>query len=155
MIIYLAADHAGFALKEKIKIALRTDGYQVEDEGAFQLTPGDDYPDFISIVGKQVAANPTESRGIILGASGEGEAMVANRFPGVRAAVYYGGEEQIIILSREHNDANVLALGAKFLDEATALRAVKRWLATDFSGDERHVRRIKKIDRPTEEIFQF
>ncbi len=146
MIIYLASDHAGFNLKEKVKNYLRGAGYTVEDQGAFVLDPLDDYPDFISPAAKQVAANPEIDRAIIFGASGQGEAMVANRFPKVRAAVYYGAREEVITLSREHNDANVLSLGAKFVGEEEALTAVKLWLGTAFSNEERHLRRLKKMD---------
>lgn len=156
MIIYLGADHAGFALKEEIKVWLREEGYQIQDEGAFQLEPTDDYPDFVSIVAKQVAAEPVESRGLIFGGSGQGEAIVANRFTGVRAAVYYGGPEQVITWSREHNNANVLSLGARLLKPDEAKTAIKLWLETNFTGEDRHIRRIKKIDwlehKPTDEF---
>lgn len=154
MTIYLAADHAGFQLKEKIKARLRAAGYQVEDQGAFKLTPGDDYPDFVSITARLVAANPEESRAIVFGGSGQGEAMVANREPGVRAAVYYGGDERIIALSREHNDANILSLGARFLSEEEAWQAVESWLETAFSNNERHTRRINKIDHDDQSFFK-
>src|SRR3989344_5746360 len=108
MKIFLASDHAGLALKGKVKVWLKGLGYDVNDEGAFELDETDDYPDFISIVAKQVASNPTEHRGLIFGGSGQGEAMTANRYQGVRATVYYGPPDKIIILSRQHNNANVL-----------------------------------------------
>ncbi len=146
MIIYLASDHAGFNLKEKVKNYLKGAGYAVEDQGAFTLDPLDDYPDFITPAAKQVAADPELSRAIIFGASGQGEAMAANRFNQVRAAVYYGGREEVITLSREHNDANVLSIGAKFVGEEEAINAVKLWLGTPFSNEERHLRRLKKLD---------
>ena len=146
MKIYLGADHAGFNLKEKIKSYLKGAGFAVEDQGAFILDPADDYTDFVTPVAKQVSADPELSRGIIVGGSGEGEAMAANRLPQVRATVYYGGREEIITLSREHNNANILSLGARFLGEEEALEAVKTWLATSYSNDERHERRLKKID---------
>ncbi len=144
MKIYLAADHAGFQLKEKIKEFLTKEGYKVEDCGAYEMNPEDDYPDFISIAAKAVSSDP-ESSGIILGGSGQGEAIVANKFNNVRAIVYYGPPEEIINLSRVHNDANVLSLGARFLNETQALEAVNTWLGTSFEGEERHVRRISKI----------
>jgi len=146
MIIYLASDHAGFNLKEKVKNYLKGAGYAVEDQGAFTLDPLDDYPDFITPAAKQVAADPELSRAIIFGASGQGEAMAANRFNQVRAVVYYGGREEVITLSREHNDANVLSIGAKFVGEEEAINAVKLWLGTPFSNEERHLRRLKKLD---------
>lgn len=144
-IIFLAADHAGFELKEEIKKFLFEENYKVEDRGAFELNPDDDYPDFIAPVAKAVSENPENARGIILGGSGQGEAICANRFKNVRAAVFYGGPEEIIKLSREHNDANILSLGARFLKKEEALKAVKIWLQAPFSGDERHIRRIKKL----------
>ncbi|PJE64488.1 MAG: ribose-5-phosphate isomerase [Candidatus Ryanbacteria bacterium CG10_big_fil_rev_8_21_14_0_10_43_42] len=146
MKIYLGADHAGFPLKERIRQFLVSEGYATADMGANRLTPGDDYPDYIAPVAKKVSEDPIHARGIILGASGQGEAMMANRFPHVRAAVWYGKNERIITLSREHNDANILSLGALFVHDDEAVRAVELWLETPFSGDERHKRRIDKID---------
>lgn len=145
MKIYLGADHAGFELKEKIIPFLKELGHEVEDMGAHTLEALDDYPDFIRPVAEAVARD-AGSRGIIIGGSGQGEAMCANRVPGARAAVYYGGAVDIVVLSREHNDANILSLGARFIEESEAQDVVKLWLDTPFSGDERHVRRIKKID---------
>lgn len=144
--IYLAADHRGFALKEKIKQWLTVWGYAYEDCGAFMLDEQDDYPDFMHTAAQKVSADPANSRAVILGGGGQGEAMVANRHKGVRAAVFYGGPDKVLMLSREHNNANVLALGAFFVDEAAVEHALKFWLDTPFSGDDRHVRRIKKID---------
>ncbi len=145
MRIVLGSDHAGFHLKEALKKFLEELGYEVEDKGAFSLNPEDDYPDFMIPAAEAVAKDPENIRGILIGGSGQGEAMVANRFSGVRAAVYYGGNEKIVRLSREHNNANVLALGARFMDEDEASRAVKLWLATKFSGEERHLRRLNKF----------
>jgi len=146
MTIYLATDHAGFELKEKVKKFLTSFSYTVEDCGAYTLDSNDDYPDFVHKAAGAVSKDPKNSRGIIFGSSGEGEAMVANRHAGVRAAVLYAYNEDIIRLSREHNDANILSLGARFLAEEQALHAVKLWLETPFSEEERHKRRIKKID---------
>ena len=120
-------------------------GYVVEDCGAHSLDANDDYPDFVSVAARRVAED-TDSRGIVLGGSGEGEAMDANRFLGVRACEYYGGNLDVVRVSREHNDANILSLGARFITEDEALEAVKVFLETPFSGDERHVRRIEKLD---------
>ena len=147
MKIYLGGDHAAFPLKEKIKEYLTKDlGYEAEDKGAFSFDGLDDYPDFIKPVACAVASDPENSRGIIMGGSGQGEAIAANRFKGVRAAVFYGGPEEIIKLSREHNDANILSIGARFVSENDIMHAVKLWLSTPFSGEERHQRRIAKID---------
>lgn len=144
MIIYLGADHAGYELKEAIKAYLAEKGYEVEDRGAFWYDGEDDYPDFIRPVAEMVSKDP-ESRGIVLGGSGQGEAILSNRFPGVRAVVFYGGSEEIVKLSRSHNDANVLSLGARFLTAEDAIKVVQMWLDTPFDGG-RHDRRIKKID---------
>ncbi|MBI4136055.1 MAG: RpiB/LacA/LacB family sugar-phosphate isomerase [Candidatus Vogelbacteria bacterium] len=146
MKIFLGADHAGFELKETIKIWLKSEGHEVADEGAFKLNPDDDYPDFIEIVAKQVASDPENHRGLIFGGSGQGEAMCANRFKHVRAAVWYGGSDEILKLSRGHNNANILSIGARFVDEIAAKRAIKLWLDTTFSGEDRHIRRIAKLD---------
>lgn len=147
MIIYLAGDHAGFELKEKVKKFLIEKGYTIEDCGPAESDEKDDYPDFIHKAAVNIARDQENVRGIIFGGSGEGEAMVANRYRGVRAAVYYGGSLEIIALSREHNNANILSLGARFLKEDEALRAISLWLTTSFSGEERHVRRINKIEK--------
>ncbi len=145
MKIFIGSDHAGFKLKDKIKKYLIKLGIDFEDLGAKQLDPKDDYPDFVSPVAQKVSQNSQSFRGIVLGASGQGEAIVANKYPGVRAAVYYGGPEEIITLSRKHNNANVLSLGAAFLDEKTAGKMIKLWLETEFSRDRRHRRRLNKI----------
>lgn len=153
MNIYLGTDHAGFELKEKIKTYLKGQGHNVQDQGAFAVDPGDDYTDYVKIVAKMVQGDP-ESKGIILGGSGQGEAICANRFKGVRAALYYGpstslgtsGSLDIIKLSREHNNANILSLGARFLNFDQAKEAIDLWLTTSFSSDERHARRIFEID---------
>lgn len=145
MTIYLGTDHAGFELKEKIKAYLKEKGLPVQDQGAFTVDPDDDYTDYVKIVAKMVQSDP-ESRGIILGGSGQGEAICANRFKGVRAAVFYGGSLDIIKLSREHNNANILSLGARFLNFDQAKEAIDLWLATPFSQNQRHARRIYEID---------
>ena len=146
MKIYLASDHAGFELKNTLKIYLEGEGYMVTDMGPYKYDETDDYPDFMRPVAKEISKDPENNRGIIMGGSGQGEAMVANRFNGVRAAVYYAHNLDIIKLSREHNNANVLALGARFINNEEAKEAVKLWLETPFTKEERHVRRIKKID---------
>lgn len=147
MKIYFATDHAGFELKNALLAFVRDElGYDVEDCGAHVLDAEDDYPDFVKIAGEKVSVNPETCRAIILGGSGQGEAMCANRLPGVRATTYYHHNLDIIRLSREHNNANVLSLGARFISEDEAKEAVRLWLNTPFSGDERHGRRIAKLD---------
>ncbi|MBI2621293.1 MAG: RpiB/LacA/LacB family sugar-phosphate isomerase [Candidatus Levybacteria bacterium] len=142
MKVFLATDHAGFEFKEKIKAFLRQKGYEVEDCGAFELNHSDDYPDFIAPAAKKVAQDP-ESFGIVLGKSGAGECIVANKIKGVRA--FLGVSEQNVKLAREHNDANVLSLGSELVDEQTAKRLIELFLNTPFSNEERHKRRIEKI----------
>ena len=105
----------------------------------------DDYPDFIFPCARAVAADPT-SRGIILGGSGQGEAMAANRVKGVRAAVFYNGPEEIIKLSREHNNANILSLGARFMSKEEIYKMLEIWFEDPFEGG-RHERRIEKLDQ--------
>lgn len=162
MKVYLATDHAGFELKEKVKAYLKELGYEVKDCGAYKLNPSDDYPDFIS-KGAEAISRDLESRAIIFGGSGQAEAMVANKFKNVRCALFYGlaiptkavdviGRQsddpfEMIRLTREHNDANMLCLGARFLKDEDVLRVVKLWLEAPFTGEERHVRRINKISK--------
>jgi ribose 5-phosphate isomerase B len=170
MNIYLATDHAGFELKEVVKKFLTEKGHAVKDLGAFQYDKNDDYPDYVKIAAEAVSkcaqgSHPEHSEGsrdsssanwrtqndkcvaIVFGGSGQGEAMVANRYKGVRATVVYKFDRAIIKLSREHNNANVLSIGARFLGERKALKAVELWLATPFSGEERHQRRINKFQQ--------
>ena len=145
MKIYIAADHAGFNLKNYLKKQLLADGYDIEDCGAFDFDPLDDYPDFIIPAAEKVANQPN-SKGIIIGGSGQGEAMAANRIQGVRAAVYYDGPIDIVKLSRLHNNANILSLGARFLSVERATEILNIWLTEKFEG-ERHENRINKLDR--------
>ncbi len=145
MKIYLGTDHAGYELKEKLKGFLSDGGHDVVDCGTNAFDQNDDYPDFIRPAAENVAKDST-SVGIIFGGSGQGEAIVANRMHGVRCAVYYGGPTEIVTLSRQHNDANMLSLGARFLSADEAKDAVQLWLDTNFSEDDRHKRRISKID---------
>ncbi|MBP9749316.1 MAG: RpiB/LacA/LacB family sugar-phosphate isomerase [Candidatus Pacebacteria bacterium] len=153
MNLLFASDHAGFELKNALVAYARTLAYDVSDLGAYAYEPEDDYPAIIARAAERVAKDPTGTRAIVLGGSGQGEAIVANRFPGVRAVVYNGesrgalfSDMDEIRLSREHNDANVLSLGARFLTEREAREVLRRWLETPFSGEARHARRIAAID---------
>lgn len=166
MRVYFAADHAGFELKNTLMNFVRGElGHDVEDCGAFERDPSDDYSQIIARAAKKLAddaAKGMESRAILIGASGQGEAMAANRFRGVRAAVYYGGNAtqtdssgkalDIITSSRSHNDANALSLGARFIGPEVAQSAVRTWLETPFSAEERHARRIASLDRLDEAL---
>lgn len=146
MKVFIGTDHAGYELKEILKEYIIELGHEVEDVGAFEYEKTDDYPVFIARVARKIQEDPEQYKGIILGGSGQGEAMVANRFIGVRATVYYGFSDDIIELSREHNNANVLSLGARFLIEDEAKRVVRKWLSLEFPGQERHVRRLELMD---------
>ena len=144
MKILLASDHAGFELKEFISNHLSQCGYNVEDCGAYEMNPSDDYPDFIFPVAQKVATD-TDAKGIIIGGSGQGEAIAANRIKGVRAAVYYDGPIDIIKLSRSHNNANILSLGARFISFEKVVEVLDIWLNEPFEGG-RHNNRIIKLD---------
>jgi len=144
MIIHIATDHAGLELKEKVKSYLSKLDYEVIDHGAYEYDALDDYPDFIFPCAEAVS-NDSNSKGIILGGSGQGEAMAANRVKGVRAAVFYNGPDEIIKLSRQHNDANILSLGARFMSDQEMYKIIELWLSTDFESG-RHKRRIEKLD---------
>ena len=144
MKIHLATDHAGLELKNSIKDYLINKGVEVTDHGAYEYDALDDYPDFIFPCARAVASDPL-SRGIILGGSGQGEAMAANRVKGVRAAVFYNGTIDIVKLSREHNNANVLSIGARFMSEDEIRSVLDVWLNEPFGGG-RHQRRIDKLD---------
>lgn len=174
MKISIASDHAGFELKGFLIQELRSKGFDVYDHGAHELVPEDDYPLYIAKVADDISKYEEAKRngdfdthdvhgnikdparehvGIIIGGSGQGEAIAANKFPFVRAAVVYGGVsvggslsliEKITKLSREHNDANIISLGARFLSNEEALTVVKLWLETEFSSDEKYARRINE-----------
>ena len=138
MKIFIGTDHAGLAQKERIISYLKEAGYEVVDCGAYEYDESDDYPDFVIPVAREVSRNPQGVRGVILGGSGQGEAMTANRLHHVRAAVYYGDKRSltnnisILDLARTHNDANVLALGARFITDEEAVDAVRSWLEIPF-----------------------
>lgn len=160
--VYLATDHTGLSLKNAVKDFLVEKGYEVEDLGAYELNPDDDYPDFISKAAEKVSKDP-QGVGIIFGGSGQGEAMVANKFPNVRCALFYSlavpvqaadisGRQsddpfEILRLTRQHNHANVLSVGVRFLKEEDVLKAISIWLETSYSDEQRHMRRVEKIKK--------
>lgn len=141
MKIGIGSDHAGFDYKERIKPLLRELGHEVRDFGTHSLEPVD-YPLYIRPVAEAVAKGELE-RGIVLGGSGNGEAMMANRIRGVRCALCWNLETAR--LGREHNDANVLSLGQRMIPPELALEIVRLWLATPFAGG-RHLQRIRELD---------
>ncbi len=143
--IILGTDHAGFEAKEGVKTWLESEGFIVRDCGAFVYDTEDDYPAFIAEAAKAVAATEG-SVGIIFGGSGQGEAMMANRIPGVRAVAFYGHEDSIITLSREHNGANVLSFGARFVGVMEMKRLIALWLETPAFAAEKYERRAREMD---------
>ena len=161
MKIILTTDHAGFEQIQKIKAFLTKQGHECLDFGPKELNQDDDYPDLIYPAARALA-NGEADMGIIMGGSGQGEAIVANRVKGVRCAVYYGAAEaqeaidadgsssadkyDIVRLSRHHNNANMLSIGARFVSDEEIEKVVTMWLATPFETVERHQRRITKID---------
>jgi ribose 5-phosphate isomerase B len=140
MKISIAADHAGFALKEKLRQKLVGEGHEVVDFGSASAESCD-YPDFAQPVGREVAQGRSD-RGILVCSTGIGMAMAANKIAGVRAAPAHSEDE--VRLMREHNDANVLTLGARYLDEDQAVGLIHVFLDTEFAGG-RHARRVAKI----------
>ncbi len=145
MKIYFAGDHAGFELKKDLMEYVKGLGHEAEDMGPFAYDVDDDYPDFVIPLARKVVSEP-ECRGVICAGSGQGEVMAANRIRGVRAAVYYGGRADIIKVSREHNNSNILSIGARFIGEEEAKTAVRVFLESPYNGGERHIRRLAKID---------
>ena len=141
--IVLATDHAGFELKEHVKRFLIEKGYDIKDFGALEYDGLDDYPDFILPAAKYISEH--KLIGIIFGGSGQGEAMAANRINGIRAAVFYNGPDEIVELSRLHNNANILSIGARFVNNQEVEKVIELWLSTDFE-EGRHEKRINKLD---------
>lgn len=149
MKLFFASDHAGFQLKNELVSYLK-DIYDVVDCGAHEYNESDDFTTWIpkAIESLLESVSKGESaKAIILGGSGEGEAMGANRYQGIRATAYYGGEARILELSEEHNNANVLSLGARFISFEEAKKAVDTWLAATFKGDEKYQRRNDALDQ--------
>jgi ribose 5-phosphate isomerase B len=140
--IYVGADHAGFALKQKLVSELKQLGYEPVDVGPKTLDPADDYPDYAKPVADAVSRGVAQ-RGVLTCGAGLGMSFVANRYPHVRAAVVWSPE--VAELSRKHNDANVLVLPSRFVSEAEGVEILHKWLDTKFDGG-RHQRRVEKID---------
>ncbi|MBI4099195.1 RpiB/LacA/LacB family sugar-phosphate isomerase [Candidatus Parcubacteria bacterium] len=143
IVTFFGSDHRGFKLKEALKAHLAERGIQVEDLGNAVEDPDDDYVDFAAKVAAKVSENPSDHRGILICGSGHGVDMVANKFKGVKSALAFN--EAVAKQSREHEDANVLSLASDWVSEEDAKKIVDVWLATPFSGEERHVRRLEKI----------
>jgi len=154
--LFLATDHAGLEHKNALRDYMTQysdHGYDIVDLGAFVLDEKDDYPVYIAKAARAVSKNPNKDRAVIFGGSGQGEAIVANKFPGVRATVYYGSEPSIIDLARFHNDTNVLSFGARFVSATEVIDLTSKWLVMEFAGEERHKRRLSLIDTLEEKRF--
>jgi ribose 5-phosphate isomerase B len=161
MKIYFGADHGGYELKAVLKDYVQTLGHEAIDCGNTVFDNDDNYPDYI-LPAAEAVSKDLASRGVVIGGSGQGEAMAANRVPGIRATVYYGSVKaigavdatgrhsddpyEIIRLGRLHNNSNVLAFGARFVTPEDAKAALKLWLETDFGGQDRYARRINQIE---------
>jgi ribose 5-phosphate isomerase B len=141
-VIPIASDHAGYEMKQRLIAELSAMGYEPQDLGTNSADKPDDYPDYAHPLAKEVASGEVK-RGILLCGSGIGMDIVANRYPGVRAALAW--EPEIAELSRKHNNSNVLVLPSRFMTNDKAVEAMKKWLTTDFEGG-RHIRRVEKID---------
>jgi ribose 5-phosphate isomerase B len=141
-VIPIASDHAGFEMKQKLVAELTAMGFAPQDLGTNSPDRPDDYPDYAHPLAKEVSSGQVK-RGILLCGSGVGMDIVANRYPGVRAALAW--EPEIAELSRKHNDSNVLVLPSRFMSNEKAVEAMKKWLTTSFEGG-RHLRRVEKID---------
>jgi ribose 5-phosphate isomerase B len=145
MFIYIGADHRGFELKESLKGFLKTKNYEVFDLGNDHLDKDDDYSDFAKSVAEKISADPSESRGVLICGSGVGMDIAANRFKNVRSVLAFSPEHAAV--SRKDDDTNVLSLAADFLKEDEARGILSVWLETSFSGEEKYMRRINKINQ--------
>lgn len=162
MKIALSTDHAGFERLKKLKEGLEMAGYATHDFGPASFNVDDDYPDFIRLACESILAGGC-TVGIIFGGSGQGEAMMANRFNGIRCAVWYGPSTpieavdakglmsqdpyEILRLSKEHNNANMLSIAGRFVNDAETLKVAILWLNHQFKNEERHARRVAKLDQ--------
>lgn len=145
MRVHIGTDHAAFELKEFLVHALQDQGYDVVDHGAHTFEPNDDYPDWIIPCAEAVAASNGADLGIVLGGSGNGEQIAANKVKGIRAALAYNVE--LATLARQHNNAQIVSLGGRMQTHEEALAIVRAFLDTPFSGEERHARRIKQLEK--------
>lgn len=146
MIIHIATDHAGLDFKNKISDHLSEKGHIVVDHGAHDFNPEDDYPEFVISAAEAVAEDQREGEealGVVFGGSGNGEQIAANKVPGIRAALVWN--ESTAKLARQHNDANVISIGARQHSEEEVLHLIDTFIAEPFSGEERHIRRIDQI----------
>lgn len=152
MKIAIASDHAGFELKQYIKESLKDSDIDIIDMGPETYDENDDYPDYIKKVGQYISQNdnPDEYRGIVIGGSGQGENICANKFKNVRSVLIYGNDIElntaIAKLSRQHNNANVISFAARFTTKENASQILQTWINEDFSNEERHVRRLSKLE---------
>lgn len=144
MLIYLAADHRGFRLKDSLKQYLKASGYEVIDVGNTELVEGDDYPDFAALAARKVSLDPENAKAILICGSGVGMDIVANKFPHVRSVLAMNPDQAMA--SRNDDNTNVLTLAADFTEDEDAKRILGAWLPTQFSGEERHKRRLRKIE---------
>jgi len=145
MKIYIAGDHAGFMLKEKLKPWLEKQGYRVIDLGPFKYNSKDDYPDFVIPMAKAVAKS-RDSLGIVIAGSGIGETIAANKVKSIKAVLYHGKSPDLITMSKLHDNANILCMGSRFVKKRDAIKSIELWLKTSFSNAARHKRRLRKID---------
>ncbi|HZE86891.1 MAG TPA: RpiB/LacA/LacB family sugar-phosphate isomerase [Methylomirabilota bacterium] len=169
MKVFLGSDHVGLQIKEKVKTFLIGKGFTVEDCGAYTFDKDDDYPDFVGKAAEGVSHDPA-SFGIVFGGSGQGEAIVANKYKNVRCSLFYApciptqaidvtgkvsvDRFEMLRLTRVHNDANVLSLGVRFLQEEELMQAITVFLETPFNKEERHARRIEKITKIEEDVMK-
>lgn len=144
MKIHVGADHAAFEMKNQLVAYLREQGHDVTDHGPAEYDPEDDYPMYVIPAAQAVAADDA-SRGLVLGGSGNGEQIAANKVPGVRAVLAY--DTETAKLGRAHNDARVVSIGARMTDNDTARRILEVFFTTDFTGEQRHQRRIDLLTR--------
>lgn len=144
MLIYIGADHRGFRLKESLKQYLKNSGYEVVDVGNEQLVEGDDYPDFAALAARKVSLDPVNSRAILICGSGTGMDIVANKFQNVRSVLALNPDQ--VVSSKNDDDTNVLCFASDYIDPAEAQKIAAAWMSASFSGEERHKRRLRKLE---------